>query len=314
MNNNNLPLTMIVDGNALMNVFFHATSGNIHKNNQGVPIDAMALFVKYIYILSKGYNPQKFAIAFDTPGGTKFRTDAYPDYKAQRPEKDPNLVTQINAIQYWLRRCNIQVYTFGGAEADDIVASLASKESLYSRVMVVTTDHDYYQLVNDRIQALMYIPNAAKLEKLKAKYPNNCYSHFCLFDSNMVKAEEGVHPFQIPDLKGLSGDSSDNIKGVPGIGEKTAIQLMSMYGSVEDLLKAITESDDKERLVKVWNTYLGSKISKTVPDKLISNYQTALLCKWVATMQKSIPFEPIVMQPVNPQAWSELIEFVKKAS
>ncbi len=326
-------ISVIVDGNAFMNVFYRATlpeaakkSENpdspdffplMKRNSMGAYISAVRLFIQYVTILVNTYHPVQFAVAFDVPGGSQFRKDAYPAYKGTRGEKPAPLLEQIDTCQFWLRKCGIPVYTNNQCEADDIIASLSSKLAARSdRVIIVTTDHDYYQMVNDKVMALMYIPNQKKFEAMKQKYPTCCIKErkLCLYTAKMIKEETGVHPYQIPDLKGLCGDVSDNIPKVPGVGDKTAIQLLTMYPSVELLIEAV-ETHSTENLTEIWNEYPGVKIrgAAKIIDSIRENSQTLKLSKWLATTWFTVPVPDCPSLNVDMNAWMELQRFITEA-
>ncbi len=326
------PLTVIIDGNSLMNVFYHATlpieakkADNskaaqfyelLKKNRYGVYVDALRLFVKYISVLTNSLRPSKLAVCFDVPGGSSFRKDAYPEYKGTRGEKPTPLLEQIDIAQFWLKKCGVPVYADPRCEADDVVASLASKCAMTDRVYVVTTDHDYYQMITDDVQALMYIPNSKKYDELKQKYPDRCFlsGRFVLYDSTMVEKEVGIKPFQIPDFKGLSGDTSDNIPSVPGIGEKTAIALLTMYADVNQLLEEV-EAHDTDSLSEIWKIFPDAKIrgSAKVINSLKENKDTVKLSKWLATTWSNVPVSECPILNIDISAWSELLDFIKIA-
>ena len=320
-------LTILIDGNSLMNVFYRATlpeqakkSDNpdsvefydfIPRNKYGVYMNAFKLFIKYTAFLINTYRPEKLAVAFDVNGGSDFRKKSCPDYKATRGSKPTPLLEQLDIIQFWLKKCGIPVYTNNQCEADDLLYSLSSRESVTGNVMLVTTDHDYYQMIKGNTKALMYIPNRKKFEELQKKYPKNCTKEhkFCFYDENMIKAETGVYSFQIPDLKGLHGDTSDNISGVKGIGEKTAIALLNAYPSIESIYEAMNTTEE-ELLMEVWKAMDIPRPTVTYKALKEGEYE-GRLSKWLATAWSNVPTVPVPMLQINTEAWTELLEFIK---
>ena len=127
----------------------------------------------------------------------------------------------------------------------------------------------------------------------------------------MILAETGVKPFQIPDLKGLCGDTSDNIPKVPGVGEKTAVGLLTMYPSVELLIEAV-ETHDTATLAELWSVYPDVKIrgASKIIDSIRENAQTLRLSKWLATTWTTVPVETCPPMCIDMNAWMELKNFI----
>jgi DNA polymerase-1 len=166
------------------------------------------------------------AAAFDHPSKT-FRHDEYAEYKAQRPKAPDDLVGQFPIVREVVEALNFAVYTREGFEADDIIGTLATQaDALGLKTSILTGDLDVLQLVTPNVEALTMRRGISDLTR---------------YGVDEVRARYGLDPLQIPDLKALKGDATDNIPGVPGVGEKTAIKLLQEYGTIEGLLEHLHE-------------------------------------------------------------------------
>lgn len=177
--------------------------------------------------------PDAVVVAFDGPRRELKRTKEYPEYKAQRPAMPDKLRAQIEMIDHLLESMRIPTITAAGVEADDILGTLANRVAAKGdEAVVVTGDKDTLQLVDKGIRVLMTGRGITETES---------------FDPGKVKEKYGISPEKIPDLVGLKGDSTDNIPGVPGIGEKGASLLIGQFGSLEELYENLDEiSGEKE--------------------------------------------------------------------
>jgi len=169
----------------------------------------------------KEHHPDYLAVTFDSKAPT-FRSEVYKEYKANRPPMPEGLVPQIPYIKKITKGYSIAILEMDGYEADDLIGTVAKKAEPEVDVVIITGDKDILQLVNDRIQVY---------DTMKEKK----------FGVEEVVQRFGVHPEKVVEVMGLAGDAIDNIPGVPGIGEKTAIQLVKAYGSVENLLTHVEE-------------------------------------------------------------------------
>src|SRR5438132_5712021 len=161
------------------------------------------------------------AAAFDLPSKT-FRHDEYAEYKAQRQKAPDDLVSQIPIVREVVSALNFAVYTREGYEADDIIGTLATQaDAMGLKTSILTGDLDVLQLVTPNVEALTTRRGISDLVR---------------YGVDEVRARYGLVPSQIPDLKALKGDTTDNIPGVPGVGDKTASKLLQDYGSIEGLL------------------------------------------------------------------------------
>ncbi|HML77803.1 DNA polymerase I [Geobacter sulfurreducens] len=197
----------------------------------GFPTNALYGFTQMLLKVIKDHHPGRLAVVFDK-GRTTFRTEIYPDYKANRAAMPDDLVPQIGPIKEMVRAFSIPVLELEGYEADDIIGTIARRcEEQGLEAVVVTGDKDLMQIVSDRIRLL---------DTMKDRV------------SGIPEVVErfGVGPGQVIDILGLAGDTSDNIPGVPGIGEKTATKLIQEFGSLDALLERAGEVKGKtgERL------------------------------------------------------------------
>ena len=212
---------LVVDGMAAVYRAFYAIK-NL-KTSNGVPSNAIFGFVRMIDQLRKAWNPSHFVVTFDG-GCPAERMELVPDYKGNRSPMPDELRMQLDGINEYLDAASIPSVRFDACEADDIMATLAvSAASDDTRVLLATHDKDLFQLVNENTQI---VPVTGKREIMGRKE---------------IVVKTGVDPSQIVDWLALIGDSADNIKGVPGVGPKTATKLLVEYGSIVGLWPHIEE-------------------------------------------------------------------------
>ncbi|OQA40658.1 MAG: DNA polymerase I [Candidatus Omnitrophica bacterium ADurb.Bin314] len=219
----------LIDGNSFCYRAFYAIQGL--TNSRGEPTNAIYGFVTMMRKLVEDQRPEFIAVCFD-PKGKTFRHERYRDYKAHRKPMPPELVSQIEPIKEFCRISRLAMFEKQGFEADDVIGTLAVRaERQGLEVFIVTGDKDAFQLVNEKVRILQ--PHKDNL----------------VYDIDGVKRKyDGLGPDKIVEVLALMGDASDNIPGVPGIGEKTAIKLMQRFGSVEGILKNLGEiSSEKVR-------------------------------------------------------------------
>ena len=222
-------LLLLVDGHAYAYRAFHAIRSLSAPD--GSPTNAIYGFIKMLGKMRGIVKPTHLAVIWDA-GLAVERTSSLPDYKANRPPTPEGLAAQFPQIELWLESVGVPQWSQPGAEADDWIATLAHRaKDLGWKVVIASSDKDFMQLVDDRIGILN--PND-KSEKIWAPAD--------------VEAKTGVLPHQIVDWLSLIGDSVDNIPGVPGIGVKTATELLKRFGSVEQLLMRSSElKSDRQR-------------------------------------------------------------------
>jgi DNA polymerase-1 len=217
------PKLFLIDGSSYIFRAFYAI-GHL-SNTKGLPTNAVYGFTQMLLKVLKQYQPDYLAITFDSKAPT-FRSEVYKEYKANRPTMPEGLVPQIPYIKKITEGYRIAILEREGYEADDLIGTVAKGVGPEVDVIIITGDKDILQLVNDRIQ----VYDTMKEKKLGVEE---------------VVQRFGVHPEQVVEVMGLAGDAIDNIPGVPGIGEKTAIQLIKTYGSVENLLAHVEEIPQK---------------------------------------------------------------------
>jgi DNA polymerase-1 len=218
---------MVVDGHSLAYRAFFALPVENFTTKDNQHTNAIYGFLSMLVNLIKAERPTHMAIAFDTSRHS-FRTDEYPEYKATRSETPSEFRGQIPLLQDCLAAMSIPVLTKEGIEADDILATLAAQGSAQGYdVLVVSGDRDTIQLVNDEV-TLLY-PNVQGVSQLKR------------YDPIAVQERYGVRPEQYPDIAALVGETSDNLPGVPKVGEKTAVKWLTQFGSLDELLDRADE-------------------------------------------------------------------------
>jgi DNA polymerase I len=221
----------LIDGSSQMYRAYHApvrtADGGFLRNAQGRPTNAVYIFVTMLRKLMNDHHPQFIAASFDLPGRT-FRDDLVSDYKANRAPMPDELAEQIPMVHAACEALGVPILTSERYEADDVIGTLATKAVAAGfEVAIVTGDKDFFQLVHDGIK--VYNPK----------------EEGTWYDAAGVKEKFGVAPDQVVDVLALMGDTIDNIKGVPGIGEKGARELIAQYGTLEQLIAHATEVKNK---------------------------------------------------------------------
>ncbi|MFC2035802.1 DNA polymerase I [Chloroflexota bacterium] len=221
------PQLALLDGNALIHRAFHALPPfTISKT--GETVGAVYGFAQMLLKIMNDLKPTCCAIAFDTKAPT-FRHKLFNQYKAQRPPTPDELVNQFWRVRQLVEAFNIPIFELEGYEADDVLGTLSHQASQQGiDTIIVTGDADAMQLVSPRVRVLF-------------PKPRGSFSNTDLYNETMVSQKYGVSPEHITDLKALKGDPSDNIPGVPGIGEKTAVKLIQQFGNVNQIYTRIHE-------------------------------------------------------------------------
>ncbi|OEH94302.1 5'-3' exonuclease [Bacillus solimangrovi] len=216
---------LLVDGMALLFRSFYATamSGYYMVNSKGVPTNAIYGFVKHLLAAKQEIKPTHIVCCWDM-GSKTYRTELYPEYKANRGEPPVELIPQFDLVKDVVEAFDIPNVGLVGYEADDCLGTLAKQYEENAKVTILTGDQDLYQLINPNIEIML-------LQK--------GYGNYKFMNEQMLMEERGLLPQQIVDLKALMGDTSDNYPGVKGIGEKTAIKFLLQYESIEGLLSNI---------------------------------------------------------------------------
>ena len=227
------PLLVLFDGNAIIHRAYHAfqTSRSpvrLTVSKTGEVVSAVYGFTQMLLKTLNDLKPTHCAIAFDKKGPT-FRHQLFDQYKAHRPPAPPELISQLGRVRQMVEAFRIPIFELDGYEADDILGTLSYQASQQDiDTVIITGDADAMQLVSPHVKVL---------------YPEHrkSFSDATLFDEAAVTRKYSVEPEQIADLKGLAGDPSDNIPGVPGVGAKTAVKLLQQFGTVENIYDHIEE-------------------------------------------------------------------------
>jgi len=229
------PLLVLFDGNAIIHRAYHAFGATKYRAAKPLTVPKTGEVVSAVYgftlMLLKALSelkPSHCAIAFDKKAPT-FRHQLFEQYKAQRPPTPDELVNQIERVKQLVEAFRIPIFELDGYEADDILGTL-SRQATEQNIdtIIVTGDADTMQLVSPKVKVLY-------------PKPGKSFSDTMLYDEAAVASKYGVKPEHIADLKALVGDPSDNIPGVPGIGEKTAVKLIQQFGSIEEIYAHLDE-------------------------------------------------------------------------
>lgn len=254
------PLLMIIDANSLAHRVFHALPPLTTKN--GRLVNAIYGFFSIFFKALRDLKPSLVVTAFDSPGPT-FRHKIFSDYKATRPKTPEPFLQQLSQIKEILAMMTIKIFEKPGLEADDIIGSVAlaaqKSQPPAPEVIILSSDADLLQLVSEKTKVLI-------LKK--------GISETVLYDEEMVqKRYQGLTPKQLIDFKALRGDPSDNIPGVFGVGEKTAISLIGRFQTLENLYFSLGQKDVKKSL------------KSSVFDKLVAQKEKAFLSQSLARIR-----------------------------
>lgn len=273
MNREQKEKLMIIDGNSLIHRAFYALP--LLSTKDGIYTNGVYGFLTMLYRIKEEYAIDYICVAFDKKGPT-FRHEAFDLYKANRQSTPNELSQQFPILKEILSAMNIAQLELDGYEADDIAGTLSKiGEDNGLGIILVTGDKDYLQLASDNTKVLITRKGITELEE---------------FDKEKIIEEYGITPEQFVDLKGLMGDKSDNIPGVPGIGEKTGIKLLKEFGTMENLYDNI----DK----------VGGKKTK---ESLIENKNSAVLSKTLGKIIRNAPIEFALDElKVEEPNWDEL--------
>ncbi len=258
---------LLVDGNSMLFRAFYASSyTRLSSTSQSVSTNAVYGFVSMLNKAIELVQPQAMMVAWDS-GKKTFRHDAYPEYKGTRKPLPEELIEQFPLVREYLDAAHIARYQQDGLEADDIIGSLAKKYPDWD-INILSSDRDLLQLIDPTTSVWLMKKGLTEIVEM---------------DEAALKTEMNLVPSQITDLKGLMGDASDNIPGLPGVGEKTALKLIDEYQTVENVLD---HAED-----------LKGKLKETV----INNRELALFSKFLATIKTDAPidlnFDAMVFDP-----------------
>ncbi len=250
---------VLVDGHALAFRQYYALERTGMKNSDNQPTWAVYGFFKSIFDLLTHIKPDFIAVTFDV-GRQTFRVEKYEEYKANREAMPDTLRSQIGVIVEGLRAFDIPIYTKEGYEADDVIGTISRIASEAGHnTLILTGDQDSFQLIDKEGMVKVLIPSKGELIE---------------YDWDKVYEKLGVYPNQVIDYKGLRGDTSDNIPGIRGIGEKTAQKLLSRYANLEELLA------DCENIPE-----------NAIREKICTQKETAILSKELATIIRDVDID-----------------------
>ena len=261
---------VLIDGNSLFNRAYYATPVFTTKN--GTPTNAVFGFIKLLFKILDDVKPEYIVVAFDMKAPT-FRHKMYDGYKSTRKPMPPELAVQLEPLKNLLSAMKIATCGIEGIEADDILGTLSKKFDVHS--YIYTGDRDSYQLVD---------------EKTDVCYTKKGVSDLLHLTIENFKAEVGINPSQVIDLKALMGDKSDNIPGVPGIGEKTALGLIEEFGTLDEIYE---------------NTY-GFKFA--IREKFEKNRELAYLSYKLATIDRDCNIDLALEDCVTPQKFNDEVK------
>ena len=244
---------LLIDGNSMANRAFYATMGRMMKTPTGISTNAVYGFFQIMFKTIEEEKPDKIIVAFDISSSEK-RTKIFSEYKAGRHKAPEDLTIQFPIIKELLKTMNIPIVQKDGIEADDILGAIAKKEGKKgNKIIILTGDRDYFQLVDININI---------------RYPKTIMgkTEYIIYDNYKINEEYGLTPEKLIEVKALMGDASDNIPGVKGIGEKTALKLIIQFESLEKIYEYIENSDGKE-------------IAKATLNKLIQDKEMAYISR-----------------------------------
>lgn len=258
---------IVLDAHAIIHRAYHALPD--FSSSRGEPTGALYGISSMIFSIIKEFKPDYIMAAFDLPKPT-YRHEAYEDYKSGRKKADENLVKQIIKSRDIFKSFNIPIYEKEGFEADDVIGTICEnfKKEKDLEIIVASGDMDTLQL--------------AKKKKIQIYTFKKGIKDTIVYDEEAVKQRFGFEPVQLIDYKGLRGDASDNIIGVPGIGEKTATNLIKNFGTIENIYKTIKKDENKLKEAGIKERIIGI---------LKKNEEEAKFSKMLATIRRDVPIE-----------------------
>ncbi|MEK7577758.1 MAG: 5'-3' exonuclease H3TH domain-containing protein [Patescibacteria group bacterium] len=252
---------ILIDGNAIMHRAYHAMPPLTSPDGKSVSV--VYGFLSMLIKIYHDFHPSHMAVAFDRPGPT-FRDQLYAQYQKQRPKIDDDFIGQISMVHDAVKAFGVSAYECDGFEADDVIGTITkqtkSKKEI-DQVIIITGDRDILQLVED--------------EKVLLFMPTKGLSEGKIYHEADVVTRLGIPPKLIPEFKALAGDQSDNYPGVPGIGPKTAVSILTPYRSIDALYAALEDSK--------------TTLSKGVIEKLTKGKESAYLSLQLATIRRDAP-------------------------
>lgn len=307
----------------------------ILHSSDGRYTNAVYTMTKQLLKILQKQKPEHIAIVFDKTRNT-FRRELYSDYKGNRGETPEPLKEQFQTMEDLLEKAGFPVFYGDTFEADDYAGSLVERFQDETSIRLLSKDHDYLQLISeqaghrdvrcwillsaqDKADELMkqyYGPDftAEELKRIRSSIPDKTVE----YTDDFCYQQEGVYSWQIVDKKGMSGDSADNIPGIKGVSDKTAVPLLQKYGSLEELYKAMDAMEDEKQekeLAAGWKTELG--ISRNPIKLLKEGRELAFLSKELATIRRDVEvptqLENYRLQ-INKEAWKQELQALECVS
>lgn len=269
---------LLIDGNSILNRAFYGIMGNkMLQTKDGTYTNAVYGFLAIMFKVMDELNPEYMMVTFDMKGPTK-RHEQYKEYKANRKGMPNELAEQMPIIKEVLKAMNIDIIEKQGYEGDDILGTLSvygEKQGL--EVTILSGDRDNFQLATDKVT--IRIPRT-KMGKTEVDE----------FDRKKILEQYELEPKQLIDVKGLQGDSSDNIPGVPGIGEKTALNLIKKYNSIENLYEKVEKNEDD--------------LKGKQKENIVNHKDLAFLSKKLGTIDTAVPVETS-LEELKVEEWNK---------
>ena len=277
MSDTQKPTLLVIDGHSLAFRAFYALPLESFQTSGGQHTNAIHGFLSMFLTILQAENPTHVAVAFDI-SRYSFRTAEYPEYKGTRGETPPEFIGQVPLLQEALRAMRIETMQMENYEADDILATLATKgEAAGLDVLVVSGDRDTFQLVTEKVTVLY--PSARGVSELKRYTPA------------AVEERYGIRPDQYPDIAALVGETSDNLPGVDKVGEKTAVKWIQQYGS---LIEVLAHRDE-----------IGGVVGNNLREQIGNVERNARLNKLVRDLELPVPLDGLERRPIEP---TEVVE------
>ena len=260
---------VILDTHAILHRAYHALPD--FSSSKGEPTGALYGLISILVRVMQDLGPDYVAAAYDLPGGT-FRHAAYEDYKGTRIKAEDDLIAQIKRSRDVLKAFGLPLYDAKGFEADDVIGTIVeqTKKDKNLEVIIASGDMDTLQLVQG--------------ERVKVFTMRKGLTDIVIYDEERVRERYGFGPEAVPDLKGIMGDASDNIKGVPGVGEGSALKLIQTYGGLDGVYKAI-KKEGVEKVAK--KAGIQTRYAQLVAD----NKENAVFSKMLAQIRRDAPIE-----------------------
>ncbi|OQA52433.1 MAG: DNA polymerase I [candidate division WS2 bacterium ADurb.Bin280] len=279
-------LLVLIDGNAVLHRSYHATP---RFEVEGRLVNAIYGFISTLFSTIEKFKPTHLAVAFDVKGPT-FRDEIFKQYKAKRIKPPQEFYDQIPDVWEFVDKMSIPLLSKEGYEADDLIGTIVKKvngDFKEGEIIIVTGDQDALQLVDQRTKVAM-----SAMGKIKEM----------VYDETAVLGKFGFPPETIIDYKALSGDSSDNIPGVAGIGEITAKALLKNYGSLKGIYEALEDKQSFEE-----------KFKNSVYQKLLNGKQDAFMSYLLATIKTDVELDfPIARAKTHDFDRAKVIDFLQK--